>query len=160
MRRCAVLKKRRANAEAVRLPPGSKVRLFNLATDVPTATLTSGGKTLASGVKYTLGSIPWAPVPAALASFSAAARSESAENVGADSTEGSGAIWRPEPLLSVAMGIAAGGSPGVGGGGMSERGEGCSAMASSILAPAACVFRRQPRPPARPEFDEKAAHRK
>ena len=76
MRRCAVLKKRRANAEAVRLPPGSKVRLFNLATDVPTATLTSGGKTLASGVKYTLGSIPWAPVPAALASFTATASSE------------------------------------------------------------------------------------
>jgi len=57
------------------VPPktGSKVRLFNLATDVPLATLTSGGTTLASNVKYTLGSIPWAAVPASLATFSASA---------------------------------------------------------------------------------------
>ena len=44
------------------VPPksGSAVRLFNLASDVPTAGLagsSSGGKKLADGVKYTLGSV-------------------------------------------------------------------------------------------------------
>ena len=57
------------------VPPksGSKVRLFNLATDVPTASLSSAGKSLATGVKYTLGSVPWAAVPAGLATFTASA---------------------------------------------------------------------------------------
>ena len=55
------------------MPPktGSKVRLFNLAADVPSAGLSdASGKALVSGVKYTLGSV-WAPIPAAAGTFAA-----------------------------------------------------------------------------------------
>ena len=55
------------------MPPktGSKVRLFNLAADVPSAGLSdASGKALVSGVKYTLGSV-WAPIPAAAGTFTA-----------------------------------------------------------------------------------------
>eukprot|EP01043_Picozoa_sp_COSAG02_P054134 COSAG02_NODE_6080_length_3815_cov_25.833961_4_plen_171_part_00 len=55
------------------VPPktGSGVRLFNLAADVQAAGLTNGaGKTLVSGVKYTLGSV-WAPISAASDTFTA-----------------------------------------------------------------------------------------
>jgi len=55
------------------VPPktGSKVRLFNLAADVPSAGLSdASGKALVSGVKYTLGSV-WAPIPAAAGTFTA-----------------------------------------------------------------------------------------
>ena len=55
------------------VPPksGSAVRLFNLAADIQAAGLTNGaGKTLVSGVKYTLGSV-WAPIPAASDTFTA-----------------------------------------------------------------------------------------
>ena len=46
------------------------VRLFNLASDVPSAGLKSGAKTLADGIKYTLGST-WAPVSAEQQTFTA-----------------------------------------------------------------------------------------
>ena len=49
---------------------GSAVRLFNLASDVPSAGLKSGAKTLADGIKYTLGST-WAPVSAEQQTFTA-----------------------------------------------------------------------------------------
>ena len=57
------------------VPPktGSAVRLFNLAADVPVAGLRDGGstgKSLAQGVKYSLGS-PWAPVDATQQTFTA-----------------------------------------------------------------------------------------
>ena len=97
----------------VLLPPGSKVRLFNLATDVPTASLTSGGKTLASGVKYTLGSIPWAPVPAALASFTATASSEGnlTASAGGLATASFNPPAAPEAFTAFLLGTQAFGEP-------------------------------------------------
>ena len=54
------------------VPPktGSAVRLFNLAADVPRASLKDGaGATLASGVSYNLGS-SWAPVSSSQQTYS------------------------------------------------------------------------------------------
>ena len=55
----------------------SAVRMFNLAMDVPTASLSAGGHTLATNVQYSLGS-PWAPVLAIQQTFSAADESGAA----------------------------------------------------------------------------------
>ena len=46
------------------------MRLFNLAVDVPSASLTVGGTPLAHGVQYSLGS-KWVPVPATQQTFAA-----------------------------------------------------------------------------------------
>ena len=46
------------------------MRLFNLAVDVPSASLAVGGTPLAHGVQYSLGS-KWVPVPAAQQTFTA-----------------------------------------------------------------------------------------
>ena len=46
------------------------MRLFNLAVDVPSASLTVGGAPLAHGVQYSLGS-KWVPVPATQQTFAA-----------------------------------------------------------------------------------------
>jgi hypothetical protein len=64
------------NVEAIAasfVPPanGSAVRLFNLASDVPSAGLHGdGGKVLANGIKYTLGS-DWAPISSDQQTFTA-----------------------------------------------------------------------------------------
>ena len=46
------------------------MRLFNLAVDVPSASLPVGGSPLAHGVQYSLGS-KWVPVPATQQTFAA-----------------------------------------------------------------------------------------
>jgi hypothetical protein len=44
------------------------VRLFNLSPDTESADMSSGGQTLVTDIKYTLGSV-WATIPAASASY-------------------------------------------------------------------------------------------
>ena len=55
-------------ASYVPVASGSGVRLFNLSPDTASASMSSGGSTLVSDVKYSIGSI-WASIPAAKATF-------------------------------------------------------------------------------------------